>query len=62
MQSFDVIQSDVARVAKTSVLECPQCGVLTSKDSDEPVQPPFQLRNSKWCSFSSLTAIEYSSD
>ena len=25
-----------------------QCGVLTSEDSDEPVQIPFKLRNSKW--------------
>ena len=25
-----------------------QCGVLTSVDSEEPVQPPFKLRNSKW--------------
>ena len=24
-----------------------QCGILTSVDSDEPVQPPFKLRNSK---------------
>ena len=30
-----------------------QCGILTSVDSDEPVQPPFKLRNSKWCSVSS---------
>ena len=35
---------------------------LTSVDSDEPLQPPFKLRNSKWCSVSSLTTIEYSSD
>ena len=26
------------------------------------LQPPFRLRNSKWCSVSSLTFIEYSSD
>ena len=39
-----------------------QCGILTSVDSDEPVQPPFKLRNSKWCSVSSLTVIEYSSN
>ena len=32
-----------------------QCGILTSVDSDEPVQPPLKLRNSKWCSVSSLT-------
>ena len=24
-----------------------QCGILTSVDSDEPLQPPFKLRNSK---------------
>ena len=29
--------------------------VLTCVDSDEPLQPPFKLRNSKWCSVSSLT-------
>ena len=39
-----------------------QCGILTSVDSDEPVQPSFKLRNSKWCSVSSLTIIQYSSD
>ena len=39
-----------------------QCGILISVDSDEPVQPPFKLRISKWCAFSSLTLIEYSSD
>ena len=39
-----------------------QCGILTSVDSDEPVQSPFKLRNSKWCSVSCLTLIEYSSD
>ena len=31
----------------------------TSVDSDEPL---FKLRNSKWCSVSSLTVIEYTSD
>ena len=39
-----------------------QCGILTSVDSDEPVQSPLKRRNSKWCSVSSLTVIEYSSD
>ena len=42
--------------------EFQQCGILTSVDSNEPVQPPFKLRNSKCCSVSSLTLIEYSSD
>ena len=31
-----------------------QCGIMTSVDSEEPVQPPFKLRNSRWCSVSSL--------
>ena len=35
-----------------------QCGILTSVDSYEPVQPPVKLRISKWCSVSSLTVIE----
>ena len=39
-----------------------QCCLLTSVDPDKPVQPPFKLRKSKWCSVSSLTFIEYSSD
>ena len=39
-----------------------QCSILTSVDSDEPVQLPVKLRNSKQCSVSSLTVIEYSSD
>ena len=39
-----------------------QCSILTSVDSDEPLQPPFKPRKSKWCSVSSLTIIEYSSD
>ena len=37
-----------------------QCGILTSVHSDEPVQPLFKFRNSKWCSVSSLTLVEYS--
>ena len=36
-----------------------QFDILTSVDSDEPLQPPFKLRNCKWCSVSSLTLIEY---
>ena len=39
-----------------------QCGILIYVDSNEPLQPPFKLRNTKWCSVSSLTIIEYSSD
>ena len=36
--------------------------ILISVDLDEPQQPPFKLSNSKWCSVSSLTIIEYLSD
>ena len=36
--------------------------LLIFVDSDEPLQPPFKLRHSKWCSVSSLTIIEHSSD
>ena len=39
-----------------------QCGILTSADSDEHLQPPFEFRNSKCCSVSSITVIENSSD
>ena len=35
------------------------CGILTCVDSDNPVQPPFKLRNSKWCSVRTLRVIEY---
>ena len=30
-----------------------QCGILTRVDSDEPLQHPLRLWNSKWCSVSS---------
>ena len=36
-----------------------QCGILTSVDSDEPVQSPLKLRNSKWCSVSSLVNTQW---
>ena len=39
-----------------------QCGILSCVDSDEPLQLPNKLRNSIFCSVSSLTLIEYSSD
>ena len=39
-----------------------QFDILTCVDSDEPLQPPFRLRNLKWHSVSSLTLIGYSSD
>ena len=39
-----------------------QCGILTSVDSDEPVQPHFNLRNSKWCSAYNIQATSKGSD
>ena len=39
-----------------------QCGILTSVDSDKPLQSSVELRNPKWCSVRSLTLIDYSSD
>ena len=36
-----------------------QFDILTSVDSDEPVQLPYKLRNLKWGSVSSLTVIEF---
>ena len=39
-----------------------RCGILTCVKSDEPVQPPFKLINSIWCSICSLRVIEYSKD
>ena len=39
-----------------------QSGILTSVDSDEPVQSPYKPSDSQWCSVSILTLIEYSSD
>ena len=39
-----------------------QFDILASVDLDEPLQPPFNLRNSKLGSVSSSLIIEYSSD
>ena len=32
---------------RASTCDFQQCDILTSVDSDEPVKPPFELRNSK---------------
>ena len=39
-----------------------QSGILTSVDSNEPMQSSCKLRSPKWCSASRLTLKEYSSD
>ena len=49
-------------IAYEPLCDFQQFDILTSVDSDEPLLPSFKLRNSKWCSVSSLTIIEYSSD
>ena len=54
--SFGKLQTSVGLTEKwATTCDYQQCGILTSVDSDEPVQPPFKLRNSKLCSVSSLT-------
>ena len=66
VSSFVNNQRIVKRLAKALIrlrvcrdtCDFQQCGILISVDSDEPVQPPFELRNSKCCSVSSLTIIE----
>ena len=45
-----------------SICDFQKSGIVTSVDSDEHVQPPFKLRNTKGCPVSSLTLIDYSSD
>ena len=57
---FGRTKADLAH--KTQLEPRHNVAFLTSVDSDEPVQPPFKLINSRRCSVSSLTLIEYSSD
>ena len=59
---LDRLQTSEADGIWAATPDFQQWGILTSVDSDEPVQPPVKHRNSKWCSVSSLTVIEYSSD
>ena len=43
----------MARISWAATCDFQHCGILTSVDSDEPVQPPSKLRNSKWSLISS---------
>ena len=43
----DVRNMAYRRLNQSMTCDFQQCGILTSVDSDEPVQPPFKLRNSK---------------
>ena len=63
---FLVIRCHIISVVKKALSYEPvhdfkQCGILTSVDSVDSLQPPMKLRHSKWCSVSSLVIIEYSS-
>ena len=51
-----------SKYKRASTCDLQQGGILTSVDSGEPVQPPFKLRHSKWCSVRILTLKIYSSD
>ena len=53
---------DVKTYNRVVTCDFQECCILTSVDSDKPVQPPSRLRNLKGCSVSSLTLIGYSSD
>ena len=64
-QTLHVFISSIIQFDKSChivVVDFQQNSILTCVDLNEPLQPPFKLRNSKWCSVSSLTIIEYSSD
>ena len=52
---FDNVDNDKGICAATCNFQ--KCGILTSVDSDEHVQPLFKFRNCKRCSVSSLTVI-----
>ena len=52
----------LSKIKWATTCDFQQCGILTNVDLDEPVQPPYKLRNSKWCAVSSLTLMEYSND
>ena len=53
----DCLRGPVFRDVCTVTCNFQQCAILTSVDSDEPVQPPVILRNTKLSSISSLTLI-----
>ena len=66
-QDFDIyvtsLWTSFLNITKWAVAwDFQQFDILTSVDSDQPVQPSFKHRTSKKCSVSSFTPIEYSSD
>ena len=47
---IDVWFSISGAIIRAAACDFQQFDILTSVDSDEPVQPPVKLSNSKWCS------------
>ena len=45
LSAIGIIQRMLKKIAMTCDFQ--QCAILTSEDSDDPVQPPVKLRNSK---------------
>ena len=60
--SLDTLSTSLWKNNWIATCDLQQCDMLTRVDTDEPVQSSFKLRNSKWCSVSSLTFIDYSSE
>ena len=58
----ELFEHKAARLSDQTSFEDQQCGILTSVDSDTPLQPSVKLRNSKCWSASSLTDLENSCD
>ena len=58
----DIIYKNINLQKWAATCDFQQCGILTSVDSDEPIQPACKLRNSEWCSVNGLKVIEYSSN
>ena len=47
---YDFTDTDALAVGKWALTcDFQHCGILTSVDLDEPVQPRFKVRNPKWC-------------
>ena len=57
-----IFDESVKTYSLAATCDFQHCGILTSVDSDEPMQPPFRLRSPKCYSVSSLTFLDYSSD
>ena len=54
---FVILHLQLAKGKQAAAWDFQQFDILTSVDSGEHLQPHFKLRNSEWCSVSSLTII-----